>query len=500
MNKLKQIVLIIFSILSLVSMAQNIDRPDAPILDSVTVQWDNPVHPDGDILITWEFSDSTDVRSYYIKYLDEGLGTYLTLDSVNAQTNTYLDSRSETDPYLPQTYAILAIDSSNRKSIHSDPHKTVVVSPVQKDQDCKAQVELTWNAYEGWEEGVDYYDLFSIEEGLSQYLGRFTSTEFSYLYPLELGNNSQEYYVRVMSKNGRTSTSNKIRFSPNMPVYPSFLKAEFATVENKVIHLRYNMDSLAEINNYELERSVDSMGNFKMIRQFNNFTKGNLDVFDTDVEVAEHQYFYRLNLYNNCHKQVDSTRILSSILLKVEAKTGDYSHYLDWTKYFNSLIEEDTYHLYRYNENTIPFILNSYGSTSYHQDKFAEEDFKSLVGDFCYYIEAESDYTGIVPIRSNTVCVSPIGVVEMPNAFAPNGFVENRIFKPIFAFIEPSPYYFSIYDRWGNKVFETTDYNEGWTGVKDGKKYPNGVYTYYIEYYSTPDSSCRKSGIVNLIN
>ena len=332
------------------------------------------------------------------------------------------------------------------------------------------------------------------------YIGRFASDVLSYVYEIGESNSHYEYYMRIKSNNGRTTTSNKIPFTPEIPLKPTFIKAEFATVENKQIHLRYQLDSLADINNYHLQRSIDSMGDFQTIMQFNNYTKTYLDITDANVKVDNHRYFYRLNLYNDCFDIIDSSRILSSVLLQGLANTTDRSQYLWWSSYFNRSTTGKTYQLYRYSENELAKIITSSSSLFEYTDDLKEQDFNSFVGDFCYYIMVDADYTGIETIRSNTICLSQEPSLEMPTAFAPNGFPENRIFKPVFAFISSQNYYFSIYDRWGNKIFETRDYKEGWTGKKNGFTYPNGIYSFYLEYFSSQSKKFTEAGIFNLIN
>ena len=40
---------------------------------------------------------------------------------------------------------------------------------------------------------------------------------------------------------------------------------------------------------------------------------------------------------------------------------------------------------------------------------------------------------------------------------------------------------FMIYDRWGSKVFQTTNPNQGWDGTYNGKLLPPDVFVYYID-------------------
>ncbi|MBX7206329.1 MAG: gliding motility-associated C-terminal domain-containing protein [Bacteroidia bacterium] len=68
----------------------------------------------------------------------------------------------------------------------------------------------------------------------------------------------------------------------------------------------------------------------------------------------------------------------------------------------------------------------------------------------------------------------------VPNAFTPNGDLLNEGFKPIGCM--PEFYHFMIFDRWGEMVFETTDYNESWQGYYKGKPAFDEVFVWMLEY------------------
>ena len=69
--------------------------------------------------------------------------------------------------------------------------------------------------------------------------------------------------------------------------------------------------------------------------------------------------------------------------------------------------------------------------------------------------------------------------MHVPNAFTPNGDDLNEEFKPI---ITPylMKYDFKILNRWGEKVFDTNDPEEGWDATFKGKPVQDGAYTYIL--------------------
>ncbi|MCU0423872.1 MAG: gliding motility-associated C-terminal domain-containing protein [Bacteroidia bacterium] len=60
-----------------------------------------------------------------------------------------------------------------------------------------------------------------------------------------------------------------------------------------------------------------------------------------------------------------------------------------------------------------------------------------------------------------------------------NGDKLNDVFKVGGVFVES--FILKIFDRWGNKVFETTNMEEGWDGTINGKPGAPDVYVYIAE-------------------
>ena len=79
-------------------------------------------------------------------------------------------------------------------------------------------------------------------------------------------------------------------------------------------------------------------------------------------------------------------------------------------------------------------------------------------------------------------------VLVLPNVFTPDSKDSNavKIFKLEYKNLKPpvASIKFLIFDRWGAKVFETTDVDAGWNGkVKNiGNACPDGTYFYILKY------------------
>jgi gliding motility-associated-like protein len=71
--------------------------------------------------------------------------------------------------------------------------------------------------------------------------------------------------------------------------------------------------------------------------------------------------------------------------------------------------------------------------------------------------------------------------LKMPNAFTPNGDGIDDVFRipPQIALNINS---FSVFNRWGQRIFYTNNSGIGWDGTLDGQKQPEGAYVWMIQY------------------
>jgi gliding motility-associated-like protein len=81
----------------------------------------------------------------------------------------------------------------------------------------------------------------------------------------------------------------------------------------------------------------------------------------------------------------------------------------------------------------------------------------------------------IIPLK-----VNEISTLYVPNAFSPDGNSLNDIFAP--SGIQVYDYTMMIFDRWGEKIFQSSAPNEGWDGKYGGTLCKEGVYVYKIEF------------------
>ncbi|MCB0509845.1 MAG: gliding motility-associated C-terminal domain-containing protein, partial [Bacteroidetes bacterium] len=74
-------------------------------------------------------------------------------------------------------------------------------------------------------------------------------------------------------------------------------------------------------------------------------------------------------------------------------------------------------------------------------------------------------------------------VVLAPTGFSPDGSGKNDIFRVVTTCDEGfSAFYFAVYNRWGELVYATDNWLDGWDGTYKGRDAEIATYTYYVEY------------------
>jgi gliding motility-associated-like protein len=65
-------------------------------------------------------------------------------------------------------------------------------------------------------------------------------------------------------------------------------------------------------------------------------------------------------------------------------------------------------------------------------------------------------------------------IFYVPNCFTPDGDMYNQTFQPVFTSgFDPFNFSLTIYNRWGQPVYDTTYYNNEWGGTKNDEDLKN---------------------------
>jgi gliding motility-associated-like protein len=94
-----------------------------------------------------------------------------------------------------------------------------------------------------------------------------------------------------------------------------------------------------------------------------------------------------------------------------------------------------------------------------------------------------------------SICAEPY--VFVPTAFSPNNDGHNDVL-----YVRGTPIteiYFTIYNRWGEKIFETTQLDKGWDGYFKNALLPPDVYGFYLTLKCFGGKEYFKKGNITLL-
>ena len=131
------------------------------------------------------------------------------------------------------------------------------------------------------------------------------------------------------------------------------------------------------------------------------------------------------------------------------------------------------------NNSTIHFFNLSSGAISYLWD-FGDVEQSIEVSPSHLFDVNGGDYSVTLTATSLLGCTSEyiLSVIYeeelifyVPNSFTPDGDQFNQVFVPIFSSgIDETSYHLSIFDRWGELIFESYDLHVGWDGTYTAKQ------------------------------
>lgn len=88
--------------------------------------------------------------------------------------------------------------------------------------------------------------------------------------------------------------------------------------------------------------------------------------------------------------------------------------------------------------------------------------------------------------------------IFIPNAFTPNDDGVNDEFY-IITQANFTRFEMTVFDRWGNPVFNAKQKDFRWRGVRSERKVPIGVYVYTLSARTTNGVEVKRSGTLTLV-
>lgn len=121
----------------------------------------------------------------------------------------------------------------------------------------------------------------------------------------------------------------------------------------------------------------------------------------------------------------------------------------------------------------------------------------TAVNSTTFVLVYQTDPYGCTSSDTININVLESGEIVFPNAFTPNGDGNNDIYLPVGKPVKQIQW--KIYNRWGEKVFDSNSQYIGWNGVYKGADQPMDVYIYYAEVVYMNNQTRKFKGSLTLL-
>ncbi len=478
------------------------------------------VNAAGNSILSWKPSSSGDIVQYYIFFNNPKLG-WTVVDTVAAGTPFPYEWTDSEANSRPEEFRVISVDSCDNQSDDAivNPHRTIYArSYVNR---CEAFSRVSWNTYKGIDKDAvgSYRLLFRTgplggpASGPYQLLFTGSSEDTAYTHR-NLQNATRYYYkVQVTDTTGNlTSTSNEIFEDASVPRKSKLLYVARVTNNFNLgsLDVTTHIDGQADVESFEVERAPDPLGPWQVVGQVGKPATApyTIDFSDFGAQPSSTRYWYRLSATDSCGGRDTVSNLGSNILLKADPR-ADLTNFLKWNPYRDWMGEVGRYEIFRKGEEEIDFALA--GTVDGDDTTFADDvsAYGATAGGFCYYIRAVeannplalTDQNGQpYAALSNQTCLNQQVRAFVPTAFRPSSEVaENREFAPSMRFQDVERYKFYVMNRWGAKVFESSEPGKGWDGTDDSGEAAQGVYVYYLRFKTPGGQEEEQRGSFTLI-
>ena len=474
-----------------------VNPPDKPTFDSISII-DNSY-----AILGWEPSVSTDAWGTVI-YRHDG-STWPTIDTIFGNNVTHYIDSSYSACVENHQYAIAAFDSCGNVSpgTFSSPLRPIFLYDISYNL-CSETNSLSWEAYINASPPLEKYEIWSIKNnGDTILIGETLSSIQVYNHTGVDNATDYSYFVKaIFGSFSSTSCIKTIRTG-------DFIKPDSLFLANANVLIDYNIELTLDVDlkpttcTWEILRSDAGGGPQSLLTTLerNQVTTSTYNYLDETADGSTGYYTYSVNVYDSCGALTLQSNTIKTIYLAA-TQLSDNENYLTWNELEGFDGGVDKYYIFRMLGSvvpTLPIDSTNAQTTEYIDNTTTVDAAESKISYWVQAAEGSANSFGY-QVKSNSNIIDLFRETEMylPNAFRPLGV--NTIFKPVATGFGGSNYLFQIYNRWGQLIFESTDYDHGWDGTYKGKPSQQGAYVYRLVYQNVFDETKQQQGTVMLID
>lgn len=428
-------------------------------------------------------------------------------------TNTCIDSTFDVKSgvYTGSVYAMDYCGGVKGRSSFELSHQPCFLTMINNA--CDDEIELNWTKYQGWDvqNPVKEYEIYAkINSKPTIQIGTNAASVLNFIFNGFVFGDTVCIWVKAIhpTQVGIYSHSNKLCFISTKSQKPDVLQTLSASyIDNYATKVRWFCSPDAIPQSFDLvRRSVlnDQKLNTRLKIPYINEGNGYFSYVEVNGEPNQ-AVKYQVVYQDMCNNKNNGSPVVTNFIKATQV--GLYTNEITWPKkYFHDSVSTT---VQKYELFFSPDMINysKIATINPGQSKYTHnvEDLHLSDGKFCYKLIVYYSIDSIVEIKdsifteySQMACMLMRTVMWMPNAFKINGYTP--VFKPKMYFFSEQIFKMRIFNRWGQQIFETNDYNQGWNGImQNGQVASEDSYIYHVSYRGNDGISVDKHGTFVLL-
>lgn len=271
---------------------------------------------------------------------------------------------------------------------------------------------------------------------------------------------------------------------------------KFATVENdKRVKLEWEMSHEPDFKEYEVYRYPRGGSAGKIPYLYSTDTS----ILDSMLNVDAESMCYAIVVTDKCgHASIPSNQGCNVVIGGSATGRPQYYFDLSWQDYLDWQNGVQDWTLERqYASNPWSVVANT-GQSRVARDNKLDYDW----GGYWYRVTATESLKGqarpAYTSQSNWIYLYQPPELWVPNAFTADGNGINDVWGTVPVFVRN--YNMKVYNRWGQKVWESDAKKRQWDGTVNGKLAEDGVFAWYVVFDGWDDKTYTMSGTVTIIH
>jgi len=452
-------------------------------------------------IISWSRITNDSILTYSIQRYN-GF-KWPVVGTVQADASSYID---QTKPYFCDSSYRYVIRTTDMCGNPGAPDYTLFVQTIKLDiappGPCDSVAKLSWNSPHVMPGVIGGYVIYRTDGDSTRKFVVY-DTIYNDNQNLEKGH-KYIYSVKAFNLSGNdTSSSCQWSWVFNPAALDTVYITQVSVEANSYIRVRYHFSPPGLVKTIILERSNEGCENFYIVNSL-TVDSGSISqdsfINDTTADVNKQSYCYLIVAIDSCGNEKPSINKAESIFLKCNSSQTENT--LTWNRYQTWTQGVREYSVFRTLDGQ-PIMLIPYSPIDPATYSFADQHSNIDPNQIpLYWVVANENpgnpYYSNAASKSNTCLINKDPILFMPNAFTPDGINNKFRPKPSPLFVDPQSFTMTIFNRWGQQLFETTDITEGWDGKINGRFLTAGLYVYLLTYKSLEGKEYIKRGTVFL--